>query len=226
RYNDDGYGEHADGAAFDGTGIGRGWPLLAGERGHFELARGNSSEARCLLAVMSKQSGKGGLIPEQIWDADDIPARELVNGCPSGSAMPLVWAHAEYVKLARSIEDGRPFDTPPQTVQRYIARHRRSRFTVWRFNNKARTMRPRTTLRIETAASATIRWSHDDWHTVIDTGGKDTTMGLWVADLDTKSLPEGTNVRFTMFWPDADKWEGRDYHVRVKTENSDASSNR
>src|SRR5205807_2213999 len=36
RYNGDGYGEHADGSPFDGTGIGRPWPLLAGERGHYE----------------------------------------------------------------------------------------------------------------------------------------------------------------------------------------------
>jgi glucoamylase len=28
RYNDDGYGEHEDGAPFDGTGIGRGWPAF------------------------------------------------------------------------------------------------------------------------------------------------------------------------------------------------------
>ena len=35
RYNDDGYGEHEDGAPFDGTGIGRVWPLLTGERAHF-----------------------------------------------------------------------------------------------------------------------------------------------------------------------------------------------
>ena len=41
RYSGDGYGEHDDGRAFDGTGIGRGWPLLTGERGHFELCAGN-----------------------------------------------------------------------------------------------------------------------------------------------------------------------------------------
>ncbi len=32
-FDDDGYGEHADGRPFSKTGIGRGWPLLAGERG-------------------------------------------------------------------------------------------------------------------------------------------------------------------------------------------------
>jgi glucoamylase len=118
-YNGDGYGEHEDGRAFDGTGIGRGWPLLAGERAHYELARGDRAEATRLLRVMAGQTSPGGLIPEQVWDAADIPERELFNGHPSGSAMPLVWAHAEYVKLLRSLKDGRVFDMLPQTVQRY-----------------------------------------------------------------------------------------------------------
>jgi len=57
RYSGDGYGEHADGSPFDGTGIGRGWPLLAGERGHYELAHGNRAEAKRLLRVMELQAG-------------------------------------------------------------------------------------------------------------------------------------------------------------------------
>lgn len=93
RYNEDGYGEHDDGSPFDGTGVGRGWPLLAGERAHYELAAGNLREARRLQQVIAAQAGLGGLIPEQVWDGPDIPERELWNGQPSGSAMPLVWAH-------------------------------------------------------------------------------------------------------------------------------------
>ena len=55
-------------------------------------------------------------MPEQVWDAADIPERELFCGRPSGSAMPLVWAHAEHIKLLRSLRDGAVFDMPPQTV--------------------------------------------------------------------------------------------------------------
>ncbi|HEX3867226.1 MAG TPA: glucan 1,4-alpha-glucosidase, partial [Gemmatimonadaceae bacterium] len=168
RYNDDGYGEHSDGAPFDGTGIGRGWPLLAGERGHFELAAGNVEEARRLLGTIRRQTSSGGLIPEQIWEAPDIPARELVDGCPSGSAMPLVWGHAEYVKLARSLAEGRVFDTPPQTTKRYVDARSACRFTSWRFNNKARTMTAGRTLRIETRAAAVIHWTTDGWASVQD----------------------------------------------------------
>ena len=95
RYDQDGYGEHEDGRSFDGTGVGRGWPLLAGERAHYELMAGNREEAERLLKVIEAQTSFGGLIPEQVWDGPDLPERELFNGKPSGSAMPLVWAHAE-----------------------------------------------------------------------------------------------------------------------------------
>ena len=91
--------------------------------------------------------------PEQIWDSADIPERELFLGRASGSAMPLVWAHAEYLKLCRSLRDGEVFDRPPQTVQRYLGKKAiTSRHVIWRFNNKVRTMPARRTLRIETLA--------------------------------------------------------------------------
>ena len=61
---------------------------------------------------MTQMSGKGGLLPEQVWDSAAIPERGLYPGQPSGSAMPLVWAHAEYVRLLRSRRDGRVFDRP------------------------------------------------------------------------------------------------------------------
>ena len=69
---------------------------------------------------MENSTGSSRLIPEQVWDADDIPERELFTGKASGSACPLVWAHSEYIKLRRSLLDGKIFDQPPQTVERYL----------------------------------------------------------------------------------------------------------
>ncbi len=131
RYNDDGYGEHADGSPFDGTGSGRLWPLLSGERAHYELAAGRRTEAEHLKLTMEAFANEGGMLSEQVWDAPDIPDKELFLGKPSGSAMPLVWAHAEYVKLRRSLRDGRLFDTPPQTVQRYQVEKTGSPNAIW-----------------------------------------------------------------------------------------------
>ncbi len=217
RYNGDGYGEKEDGSAFDGTGIGRAWPLLTGERAHYELAAGNHERAEELANAMRAFAGESQLLPEQIWDAADVPARELVRGGATGSARPLVWAHAEYLKLCRSIRDGEIFDRPPQTVQRYVVDRRdRCRFAVWRFNNKLRSLPAGNTLRIVTIVPATVHWGRDEWSDVQDVATVDTGLGVYVADLATDRLAVGENVHFTFFWPESDRWEGVDFRLRVE----------
>jgi glucoamylase len=215
RYNGDAYGEHADGAPYDGAGIGRGWPLLTGERAHYAIAAGRAREARLLLDVMREQTNPGGLIPEQIWDGPDIQRRGLFNGYATGAAMPLAWAHAEYVKLSRSLRDGRVFDMPTQTVQRYVREQRQSGLTVWSVNNKLRSMNAGKTLRVATRAPALVHWSIDDWSSVCDSPSTETGIGVWYSDLPTNALPAGAVVRFTLFWVDTDRWEGTDFEVRV-----------
>ncbi len=215
RYNDDGYGEHEDGSPFDGTGIGRGWPLLTGERAHYELAAGSVAIAKKLLSAMESFANESGLISEQIWDSPDLAERELLFGRPSGSAMPLVWAHAEYLKLQRSLSDGQIFDLPPQTVQRYIKSKTVSPRLTWRFNHKLRSLPPGKILRIELMAPAVIHWTADDWKTSQDLKTHDAGLGIHMADLPTKSLPEGKQIKFTFYWPEADHWEGEDFIVRI-----------
>jgi glucoamylase len=212
----DGYGEHEDGRPFDGTGVGRGWPLLAGERGHYELAAGNRAEAERLLGVMAAQASDGGMIPEQVWDSTDLAGLELLNGRPSGSAMPLVWAHAEYVKLLRSLRDGKDFDLPPQTVERYLVLKTHSPFAFWRFNQKCSSMPRGKTLRVETLAPARVHWSADAWRHTHDTPTRDTGLGVHYADLATGALPAASTVRFTFYWPEAGCWEGEDFPVEVE----------
>lgn len=215
RYNGDGYGEHEDGSPFDGTGIGRAWPLLTGERAHYELAAGNRQEAEKLLTALENFANEGGLIPEQIWDVGDIPERELYFGRPSGSAMPLVWAHAEYVKLLRSLREGRVFDRPPQTVQRYIVEKKVSPFVLWKFNYQRTTMPYGKTLRITTIVPALIHLSVDDGQTWIDVTAKDTGLDVYIADFSTQEVPAGTQIKFTFYWPGSDRWEGTDFFIRI-----------
>lgn len=215
RYNDDGYGEHEDGSPFDGTGIGRAWPLLTGERAHFELAAGRPAAATDLLKTLECFAGESGLLPEQVWDAPALPERELFNGRPSGSAMPLVWAHAEYIKLCRSLVDGRIFDMPPQTVQRYLVDKTVSPYHPWRFNHKCRFLPAGQLLRLELLAPARVHWSTDDWATVLDSDSRDTGLGVHLVDLSSQQLKPGTRIVFTLFWPEANHWEGSDFTVTV-----------
>jgi glucoamylase len=214
RYNGDGYGEHEDGSPFDGTGIGRPWPLLTAERAHYELAAGRRAEAEALTAALPRFANEGVVLPEQVWDAADIPERELFFGKPSGSAMPLVWAHAEYVKLCRSLADGRVFDMAPQPVQRYQVQKVTSPHAIWRFNHKCLAIPAGKRLRFEVLQPAVVHWSPDGWHSVVDTPTRDTGLGLHVADLPSDALSAG-GLDFTFFWPLANRWEGCDFAVTI-----------
>lgn len=214
RYNDDGYGEHLDGSPFDGTGVGRIWPLLTGERAHYELAAGRKKEAEELMATLSAFANDGGLIPEQVWDSTDIPERELFCGRPSGSATPLVWAHAEYIKLIRSLKDGRVFDTP-SGVCKYFNSKSETHVMMWRPNQKIRSMPVGKVLRVELLCPSIIHWSIDNWKTVQDIGTRDSGLGVHYADLLTERIPEGETVRFTFYFISQKRWAGMDYEVNV-----------
>jgi glucoamylase len=218
RYNADGYGEHADGSPFDGTGIGRAWPLLAGERAHYELDAGNQSAAEELLRSVESSTNGSRLLPEQVWDSPDIPERELFLGKPSGSACPLVWAHSEYIKLVRSLKDGKIFDQPPQTLKRYRVEQRKSVYWEWRFNNKCRIIPSGKTLRIAVMAPAQVHWSDDAWQTAHDTATQDTGLGVHIADLPTRTLEAGRAMLFTFCWPQAQRWEGTDFSVTIQAD--------
>ncbi len=215
RYNGDGYGEHEDGSPFDGSGIGRPWPLLTGERAHYELAAGRRDEAIRLTRALGAYANEGGLLPEQVWDAPDLPERQLFFGQPAGSAMPLVWAHAEYVKLLRSLRDGRVFDTPPQTVERYVKGNPGTTLHPWRFNHRCRTLPVGRTLRLEVLAPAMVRWTLDGWRTAHDSATRDVGLGLHLVDLPTGALPAGGAVDFTFRWTEVDRWEDTDFRVEV-----------
>jgi glucoamylase len=218
RYNGDGYGEHEDGSPFDGTGIGRPWPLLSGERAHYELAAGRRQTAEELLRMMERSTEDSRLIPEQVWDAADLPDRELFTGKPSGSACPLVWAHSEYIKLRRSLRDGKIFDQPLQTVQRYVFEQQKSVFFGWRFNNKCRSMPPGKQLRLALTAPATVHWSIDGWQTSQDTDTRDTGLGVHAADVPADKLAGGREILFTFYWHHSQKWEGADFSVVVEND--------
>jgi glucoamylase len=199
RYNQDGYGEKADGSPFDVVGVGRPWPLLAGERAHYELAAGRPDVAVQLLGVMRAQASDGGMLPEQVWDGPDLPECELVNGRATGGAMPLVWAHAEYAKLVRSLHDGRVFDMPQQPYERYVRVRRVATMAVWAPHHRWRTLCEGCVLRIQMPERATVRWRAGESSDEREAVTHDTTLpGVWVADLDTAALPVGATIVFSV----------------------------
>jgi glucoamylase len=115
RYNHDGYGETAAGGPYTGAGVGRLWPLLTGERGEYELANGRAATSH--LATLAAAGNAGYLIPEQVWDRADAAGFTFGEG--TGSATPLAWSMAQFVRLAHSIDAGAPVETPSVVKARY-----------------------------------------------------------------------------------------------------------
>jgi len=211
RYNNDGYGEHNDGSGFDGTGHGRGWPLLTGERGHYALSAGE--DVTPYLDAMMAMSSPLGLIPEQVWDAAPIPAHDLVPGKPSGSAMPLVWAHAEFCKLCHSLAQGYPVDRPAATWARYQGTRPKIDYDIWGPAYQPRQMTTGHALYIALKAPARVHFGTNGWQGVRDIDTEDTGLGVHVAKLPTESLRVGETIEFTFLWQDSNTWEGQNYGV-------------
>ncbi len=217
RYNHDGYGPHPDGGPFMGWGKGRLWPLLTGERGHYELAAGR--DVKPFIRAMEGFASKGGMIPEQVWDETDQPDHGMYFGRCAGSAMPLMWAHAEYIKLLRSVADGQVFDRIPVVAERYLGKRGRKDLEIWKPMRRLRTVSAGEVLRIQTPAPFRLRWTLDEWQTVQDTSSTQTTLGVHFTDIRVWSGQQAP-IRFTFFWPDTQRWEGRDYTVEVRSRSS------
>lgn len=215
RYNGDGYGEHVDGRPYDGTGQGRPWSLLVGERGHFELAAGHEPRARDMLRAMMDMSSSSGLIPEQVWDAGPVPCRKLLPGRPSGSAMPLVWAHAEFVKLAASLRLGRPIDRPESVWLRYGGARPVSRRAHWSRRTPVGWIGQGQTLRLLLERPALVHWGLDDWREAGDARTAPGMLGLHVTDLATEALQAGRRVIFSILDLLTGNWIERDRQVAV-----------
>jgi glucan 1,4-alpha-glucosidase len=158
RYTFDGYGEQADGSpwALNTPGTkGRAWPLLGGERGEYEVANGRSGLPH--LQTMANTANDGYMIPEQVWDQPE-PAPAPYNyqpGKATGSASPLAWAMAQYVRLARAIDAGRPVETPAVVAQRYASGAQRSTPTLTLTSPADRTVADQPTVTVRGTTNAT-----------------------------------------------------------------------
>ena len=117
RYNFDGYGETASGGDYTGTGVGNPWPVLTGERGEYDVAGGNLAGAQSMLQTMAGTAGAAGYqIPEQVW-AGATGTGGFTFGQPDNSSTPLMWALAQYARLAIDISAGHDTDTPAVVTQ-------------------------------------------------------------------------------------------------------------
>jgi glucoamylase len=212
RYTHDGYGQCDDGGPFLRYGRGRPWPLLTGERGHYELAAGRAVNP--YLRAIENFATPTRLLAEQLWDLPDIPRSLLYYGKPTGAAMPLMWAHAEYIKLLRSAADGQVFDLIPEVADLYLRPRKRQPLEVWKWNRQLRAVPAGVTLRIQERTAFMLHWSRDHWLQSTDTRSEATSIGIYFVDIAI-GAGERAPVSFTFKWLDEDRWEGKDYTVEI-----------
>jgi glucoamylase len=212
RYNGDGYGEKEDGSPFDGSGIGRAWPLLAGERGHFDLQAGR--DPLPWLEMMTRMTGPAGLIPEQVWDGPAIPERMLQPGKPSGSAMPLVWAHAEFLKLLIAREKKRPLELLA-SVEEHLANGTRGNTWYWRPDTPFDALPKERELVIDLAQSFMLHFGFDGWQGIADRCSTPLPFGRHGVRLGTADLAGHQSIEFTLYMLEDSRWDGQDRRVAL-----------
>jgi glucoamylase len=132
--------------------------------------------------------------------------------------MPLAWAHAEYIRLLRSIKDKKIFDLPPQVHDRYVRHPVTSTTRSWRFDRQLTSIPTGKLLRISVFAPAIIRFTTDHWRTFHELPTQDSHLGIHFADLPTTKLNSGDGVTFTFRWLPQERWEGKDFVVAIRAD--------
>ena len=218
RYNWDGYGQRPDGGPFLIWGQGRVWPLLTGERAHYELAAGKDISG--LIATYELFATPGKMMPEQVWDEPNRPAASLQLGMPAGSAVPLVWAHAEYLKLLRSAVDGKVFDRIDSVYSRYCdekgRKAVRTDVEIYTMRRPIQRITAGQTLRIHDGPKFDVLWSTDGWKTTNTALSRSLGSSGCAADIPTEASQAGGELSWTLHWTEQDRWLG--YNVVVTLE--------
>jgi glucoamylase len=213
RYDLDGYGEWLDGNGWPvrKTGIGRPWPLLAGERGHMDVLAGGDAGAQ--LRAMLAMRGRGGLLPEQIWDAGPLIWQDLWPGRPTGSAMPLAWAHSELIKLAVAVVTKKPVELLTLVADRYHAAVPAAQSWFWRDATPVRALPAGRTLVVADPEPFTLHYGFDDWDpaTITERDAQGLGLGLSGVTLTPADLAGHSSLQFVRRYPDG-RWEPSTRH--------------
>ncbi len=211
RYVGDEYGEHDSGAPWDGTGRGRAWPVLTGERARHFFSMG--LPAAELVRTLEGFAGQSLMLPEQLWDSADIPARGLHLGRPNGSACPLGWAHAEYLELLTTIALGGFPDIVLPARRRYTEVPPSEPPFVWSHGHQITKIVAGRRLRVQLPRPGAVHYTFDEWKTFSEIEAADTTLGVWIAEIPCNKLSVGTDFAWTAHYVSG--WEGKNFTLTV-----------
>jgi polyphosphate glucokinase len=69
-----------------------------------------------------------------------------------------------------------------------------------------------TLLRIQADKPFLLHWTSDEWQSSTDTRSQATALGIEYADI---RVPQDGPIRFTFLWIEENRWEGKDYDVKI-----------
>jgi glucoamylase len=126
--------------------------------------------------------------------------------------MPLLWAHAEFLKLLIARESGRPVELLQGVEQRYGGSVTR-RATTWHWRDEVPVWRLEKgrALRIEAREPFTLHMGFDGWRHVQDRDATAQPFGLWSVLLAADELAQYRRLDFTRRYETS--WEGVDHRV-------------
>ncbi len=159
-------------------------------------------------------TGPGGLIPEQVWDSDPIPERFLYPGKPTGSAMPVGWAHAEFLKLLLARDSGTPVEQLGSTVERYSGERPQAATWFWRAEAPIARLRRGRALVVERLEPFALHFGFDGWRDVAEQASAPLGFGMHGVRLEPDQLALRAGLDFTRRSATGE-WEGTDHHVEL-----------
>jgi glucoamylase len=164
---------------------------------------------------MTRMTGPNGLIPEQVWDAPSLPGRGLEPGKPTGGAMPLVWAHAEFLKLLYARQNKRPLELLKSVEEHYRGKSANCGLWHWRPDTPFDALPADHDLLVEMAAPFTLHMGFDGWQGIEDRPSTPLPFGMHGVRLTKGELARRRVLDFTCYLVDEARWEGSDHHVRL-----------
>ena len=164
---------------------------------------------------MEKFANDGGMLPEQVWDADDLPAAKMKRGgprarpCRSAGRTPNTsrWCAAATTECALIVPSRFISVTPKARTG--------SQFEMWTFAHRPQRIAKGKTLRI-------ITERRRKFIGVLTDGRPRTIWKRVIAALvcigqicQPTNCLMGTSVVFTFNWVEVNRWEGRDFFVVI-----------
>jgi glucoamylase len=219
RYNWDGYGDRPDGGPFQGWGQGRVWPLLTGERAHYELAAGQRHHR--LIKTYERFATCGQMMPEQVWD-EASTCRNQLRTRPAGRLGGAAGVGSCRVPEAAALGPRRQGLRPHRPGLRALLRTGKPENAARPQAGDLQLRRPIQTIpagqrcAFWTRKRFEVTWTADGWQT------KHTTAAAaWAARVSARTLSPapGGKLQWTLHWTEQDSWLG--YNVDVKVERTD-----